>query len=419
MLRLALMVSFLAIGSHAIAADPPKIDLKDGDRIVYLGNTFAEQDQSYGYLETLLTIRNPNINFTFRNLGWSGDTVWGDARARFGTRADGFKHLKEHVLALKPTVILVAYGTNESFAGEAGLKEFEAGLNTLLDTLAATKARIALISPLPQENLGPPLPDPSAHNRDLVRYSDVMKAIASTRKLPYLDLGKVIATSDASSKEHGDAKPSRFTDDGLHPTERGYARLAIRYLSNLFAGTTFIFRELVLKADGSLNRTEGWNVSRVESSASSMTFQATGSTLPMPAFPGPDEHTAKGRAGGYFLILGIPQKDGQYDLKIDGQKVLRIDGKDVPVIGSFAVGPEVDQVDKLRALINKKNELYFHRWRPQNETYLFGFRKHEQGNNAIEIPQFDPLVAELEAQINALKKPVKHTYEIVREKDAN
>ncbi len=54
---------------------------------------------------------------------------------------------------------------------------------------------------------------------------------------------------------------------------------------------------------------------------------------------------------------------------------------------------------KLRGLIVEKNQLFFHRWRPQNETYLRGFRKHEQGNNAVEIPMFDPLIAEKEAAI--------------------
>ena len=52
----------------------------------------------------------------------------------------------------------------------------------------------------------------------------------------------------------------------------------------------------------------------------------------------------------------------------------------------------------------EKNRLYFHRWRPENETYIFGFRKKEQGQNAVEIPQFDPLVAAKEAEINAAKK---------------
>jgi len=52
--------------------------------------------------------------------------------------------------------------------------------------------------------------------------------------------------------------------------------------------------------------------------------------------------------------------------------------------------------------VRKKNELYFYRWRPQNETYLFGFRKHEQGKNAREVAEFDPLVAAAEAEIDKL-----------------
>jgi hypothetical protein len=47
-------------------------------------------------------------------------------------------------------------------------------------------------------------------------------------------------------------------------------------------------------------------------------------------------------------------------------------------------------------------------------TYLFGFRKHEQGNNAVEIPQFDPLIAEREVQIRALSVPVEHAYQLVK-----
>ena len=45
-----------------------------------------------------------------------------------------------------------------------------------------------------------------------------------------------------------------------------------------------------------------------------------------------------------------------------------------------------------KAMSIHKNELFFHRWRPANSTYLFGFRKHEQGQNAKEIPEFDPLI---------------------------
>ena len=62
------------------------------------------------------------------------------------------------------------------------------------------------------------------------------------------------------------------------------------------------------------------------------------------------------------------------------------------------------KAEVLRSAIRKKNELYFYRWRPQNETYLFGFRKHEQGKNAREVAEFDPLVAAAEAEIDKLLK---------------
>ena len=55
--------------------------------------------------------------------------------------------------------------------------------------------------------------------------------------------------------------------------------------------------------------------------------------------------------------------------------------------------------DDLRAKIVAKDELFFHRWRPQNETYLFGFRKHEQGKNAKDIVAFDPLITDAEKAI--------------------
>ena len=44
-------------------------------------------------------------------------------------------------------------------------------------------------------------------------------------------------------------------------------------------------------------------------------------------------------------------------------------------------GPDIEIGKKIRKLIVDKNELYFHQSRPQNQAYLWGFRKHEQGNN--------------------------------------
>ena len=74
------------------------------------------------------------------------------------------------------------------------------------------------------------------------------------------------------------------------------------------------------------------------------------------------------------------------------------------------------EAEVLRQAIIEKNQLYFHRYRPQNDTYLFGFRKHEQGNNAVEVPQFDALIEKKEKEIAKLRLPVKHTYEMLERK---
>ncbi len=66
----------------ALAASPvwaaDAFALRDGDRVVLVGNTLIEREQRYGYWETALTRCYPDKSITFRNLGWSGDTVFGD-----------------------------------------------------------------------------------------------------------------------------------------------------------------------------------------------------------------------------------------------------------------------------------------------------------------------------------------------------
>ena len=377
--------------------------LKDGDRVVLIGNTLIEREQRHGYWETLLTSRYPDRNITFRNLGWSGDTVFGEAQAGFGSVADGFRHLKDHVLALKPTVILVGYGLNESFEGSPGVAKFTQGLKVLLDTLAATKARIALLTPLRHEDAGRPLPDPAEHNKRLHLYNEVLRQAAQERGLPLVDffhlLGERFPTSPA------------LTDNGIHLTAFGYWRAAAALEHGLgLQPPTWNIR---LDARGKVTA-EGVKVEKVQTTP--LAFQATDTRLPAPRNPAPK--TGPESLPGFERVLRVDGlAPGKYTLTIDGQPVVEADAADWARGVAIGRGPEFDQVERLRAAIIEKNRQYFHRWRPQNETYLFGFRKHEQGQNAREIPQFDPLVARLEGEIARLRVPVPHRYELVPQRE--
>lgn len=90
-------------------------------------------------------------------------------------------------------------------------------------------------------------------------------------------------------------------------------------------------------------------------------------------------------------------------LGLDPSKLpLSVGPKGQLTVGGKATDASTVRAEAIRQKIAEKNLLFFHRWRPQNETYLFGFRKHEQGQNAKEIPMFDPLIEKVEAEIATL-----------------
>src|SRR6266478_6969366 len=73
-------ILWLTILASQFARAQPKIDLADGDRIVFVGSTLIEREQQADYIETMLVSRFPGRHLTFRNVGYSGDTVSGEAR---------------------------------------------------------------------------------------------------------------------------------------------------------------------------------------------------------------------------------------------------------------------------------------------------------------------------------------------------
>lgn len=305
LLRVGLVVAALGCASLT-AADP--FEFKDGDRVVLLGSTLIEREQKYGYWELALTELNAGRNLTFRNLGWSGDTVFGDARNGFDESPKGFERLVSLTRELKPTVVVVCYGHNESFEGEAGVAKFTAGLEKLLDALAPTKARVVLMSPTPFENTGP-MKDAAVRNKNLALYRDAIKSVVEKRKVQFVDLLRLVEI-------HRDAL-GNLTDNGMHLGGDGYLKSS------------------------------------------------------------------------YLFHLGL-----------HGQN--KIGDQALPIFRATIQEGSLQKA--LRTKIVEKNQLFFHRWRPQNETYLFGFRKHEQGKNAVEVAAFDPLVAKAEKEIAEVKK---------------
>jgi len=375
------------------AGDGP-LAVQAGDRVLWLGSTLIERMQRHGYWEAVWTTALPDRPVIFRNLGWSGDTVFGHARARFGSVADGFDHLETHVFAERPNWVLVAYGTNESFAGPAGLESFREGLQNLLDTLEGSGARLVLVTPPPQEATAA-VPDPAEANANLRLYSQVIAETAKERSYPLVDLFHKLPELAARQPEL-----APWTDNGLHLNDRGYwltSQVLASELGLLRGGV-----RMEVDVASRTMKTSGCYADQLQITGNEARFSVRDQTLPIVA------PVATASAARWLRVTGL--KPGSYQLLVDDKPVAR--GKAEDWANGLAIrrGPEVDQAVSLLQAIGKKNELYFHRWRPQNETYLFLFRKHEQGNNAVEIPQFDPLIEDVEKQIGELRVPKTRTY---------
>ncbi len=295
----------------------PVFELQDGDRVVFLGNSFFERARQHGYLETSLTLRWPGRKVTFRNLGWDGDTVFGHSRTGgrrrsvFGNPEEGFGKLIAHLRELDPSVIFVAYGRNESFAGNPGAADFQKGLERLLKEAGEANRRFVLLSPTPAERgFGAELPSRapgkpsgpdyvSRRNTVLKFYRDVIASVAREGGHRFVDLFSTLQKSEVP-----------YSSNGIHPSEEGYRRIA--------------------------------------------RIMATTLHLPEP--------------------------------------VVALDSK---------------EAESLRHTVVKKNTLYFHRWRPRNDAFVYGERKNEQAIAQTEPAKFEPFMTVQEdlirEQLEALK----------------
>jgi lysophospholipase L1-like esterase len=413
-------VSAVPVRTEA-AGSADGFEFVEGDHVVLLGATFFERAQTFGHLEATISAMAGQQQLTFRNLGWSADTVWAESRGIFDTPAQGYQRMIEHVRAEEPTVIIIGYGQNEAIqngVSSEALQNFREQLTRLIADVSTTGARIVLVSPHALLPAVAPVPSPDRFNDSLQQYTAVLKQAAADLNCSFVSVfdpthqalwsinsrlapNSPLARLDIS--EHPDmwqGQLSEWSDNGMHWNDAGYERISCVVAERLFErdikATSIVIdapQKQVSATDGRV-RNVRWSQSADE--LLRLEFQQQ-QLSPIPT-------TIKIVDAGYGSVDGYTVS---LSSDFDGHHAVEL------LNGRQPVDAEADQTflvhsgeyEALRQLVVAKNELYFHRWRPQNITYLFGFRKHEQGNNASEIARFDPLVDQLETQIHSAQQP--------------
>jgi lysophospholipase L1-like esterase len=390
-------VAVLALLNCRLDAGDTGFTFKSGDRIVLLGGGFIEQERQYARLETLLVSRHPDTDLVFRNLGWGGDTVRGGARTGGYQNPEGLARLLKEVQDLKPTILFLGYGMNESFDGPGGLAGFIADYEQLLSRLAPLKARIVLLSPTYHEDLGRPLPDPAEHNRNLEEYTAALKEFAQKRNLAFVDLFHSLRTAKQQDPTR------RLTTNGILLTDVGYALIARVVDEQLHLSRRTWHVEL--DRTGKILTSMGTTVAPVTAADGTLRFKSLDAALPLPQVG-----TVVGDAK-FLRVAGLPA--GEYALTIDGQQVVKAAAVDWQKGLTISAGPAYGDAEKLRAAIVRNNELFYRRWRPFNDhSRHWDFMKGDFG-------LYDKEIAEQERVIAQARRPRAHTYVISLKRGMN
>ncbi len=233
--------------AQAVAAPAP------GERVVFVGNGFAERDVYHSRFETELHRRFPAAGLIVRNVARAGDTPafrphpgrvsqWAfpgaeKFRPEFSQHnGKGFFPMPDQWLTfLQADTIVAFFGYNESFDGPDRVANYEAELTAFVThTLGLAyngqaAPRLVLVSPIAFENLSAQrdLPDGVQENARLALYTAAMERVARQHGLTFVDL-----FHPTLERYRRGGRP--LTINGMAPTDAGYGELAVLLAEGLY-----------------------------------------------------------------------------------------------------------------------------------------------------------------------------------------
>ena len=343
LLRLTLLSAFLlAPLTSARAADPGAFFLRDGDTVVFYGDSITEQ-QHYGRdIETYVLTRYPNLHVRFINSGWTSDVVSGGKGGPAETR------IKRDVLPYHPTVVTILLGMNDgeyTHFKQSNYDAYSAGLTVLVDRLTKELpgVRLTLLSPTFYDENAPGSRHFHGYNDVLLKFRDFVKTLGGRRDILAVDLNAPLAEATRLGRAHD----PRFTlvPDGIHPNEAGQAIMAAA----------------ILKA---------WRASAGPTEVTLDPSSPTPATTPLP-WPLPDKaapsFTVSPLPGALdlFRLRAADLKPGTYDLLVDGKPVKTVTKQDLQAgvdLTRLPALPQNKQAARVRDLVQSRLDAWRYLW---------------------------------------------------------
>jgi lysophospholipase L1-like esterase len=388
--------------------------LKDGDRVVFYGDSITEQRLYTTYTESYVVTRFPRLNVTFVHSGVGGDRVGGGWAGPIDLR------LSRDVFPYRPTVMTIMLGMNDgsyrAYDSEI-FKTYATGYQHILDSVKSVLPgiRVTLIQPSPYDDITRSANFEGGYNAVLVRYGQYVKDLAQKEELDLADLNTSVVAALEKAKATDGELAKEIIRDRVHPGPGGHLLMAEALLKAWNAPALVTAVELDA-AKVQAVRADNTTVSDLKE-ANGLTWTQSDRALPMPL-------DSRDRV----LKLAVQSSDfvqalDQQPLKVTGLKasryLLKIDGDEVGTLSREQLEqgvnlaelptPMVRQAQAVHDLTRKHNDLHAVRWRELQVTLA--------GQPLPHLPQaleaLDNLEADLVAQQRATAQPPTRHYELL------
>jgi len=201
-----------------------QIELKDGDRIIFFGDSLTElagkEEPKEHVTKGYVRIVRETLDKTHKDLKLNIDWVATGGH----TVPDLLKRVEKDVIAKKPTIVVIQIGCND--ARRIPADEFRSSLEELIDKLQAADIQViqCTLTSVGEKYDGTNDADPK-----LEEFAAIEREVAKSKNVPLNDLRKAFV---AHWKEHNpDNKPSGIlTYDGNHFTQAGHQFVAEQML---------------------------------------------------------------------------------------------------------------------------------------------------------------------------------------------
>ena len=209
-------------------ADGP-FSLKDGDRVVFYGDSITDQRLYTTFVEAFVATRFPRMKVDFVHSGWGGDSVSGGGGGPIDVGLD------RDVIVHKPTVVTIMLGMNDAAYQPFDQKVFDTyaeGYRHIVDKLRRDLPglRLTLIGPSPFDDVCRPPTFEGGYNAVLVRYGEFVKVLASEKRATFADLNRPVVEATRKAFAADAELAGKLNPDRVHPDIGGQLLMAAALL---------------------------------------------------------------------------------------------------------------------------------------------------------------------------------------------